>query len=316
MYGSAAAGMMLGGDQTGWLAYDGVAGRASASVGYALTRLVVIEAHGAAALFGSSRRDGSLFEAGGGARLDARLPFGRARWSPWAHVDLGITGGKYRPALDLGMALYFDLSRSWALGPVAQYGRVFQPDGDSDSTDANYFTGGVGFAWRPASDADPPVQAPRAPRAFATSGASPATPTTPPRNVDPSPEVLLLVEQATGSLSSEVEMIPPILFEFDSVAMIPCGEAALYYARDAVNAADGPVVVEGHADGTGDETYNVDLARRRAEYVRDWLGRHGVRSERMRVEVFGETQRLAEESDDAQRQINRRVIIRLEETPR
>lgn len=316
VYASAAAGMMLGGDQLGYLGYDGIAGRASGAVGYALSEIVVLEAHAAAALFGSSGRDGSLFELGGGGRLDVRLPFGRARWSPWAHVDLGITGRKYRPALDLGMALFFDLSPSWALGPIVQYGRVIQPDGPEYSTDANYFTGGLGVAWRPAPARTAVAAAPRRLLSFEPATTERATRTpSPPRNVEPSPEVLLLVEKATGSLTSEVDMIPPILFEFDSVAMIPCGEASLYYARDAVKAARGPVVIEGHADGTGDEPYNVALARRRAEYVRDWLARHGVQAGRMRVEVYGEARQLAEESDGAQRQINRRVIIRLLEPP-
>lgn len=305
---------MLGGDQIGWLGYDGLAGRASGAVGHALSEIVVLEGHAAGAIFGSSGRDGSLFELGGGGRLDVRLPFGRARWSPWAHVDLGLTGREYRPALDLGMALYFDLSPSWAIGPIVQYGRVIQPDAAGYSTDANYFTGGIGLAWRPAPARAAAAAVPRR-LVFVRRDTTQARAPTPPRNVDPSPEVLLLVERATGSLSSEVEMIPPILFEFDSVAMIPCGEAALYYARDAVEATDGPVVIEGHADGVGDEAYNVELARRRAEYVRDWLARHGVRPERMRVEVYGEARRLAEESDGAQRQINRRVIIRLQEKP-
>lgn len=304
---------MLGGDQAGWLGYDGVAGRASGAVGYALTEIAVLEGHLAAALFSSSGRDGSLFELGGGGRLDVRLPFGRARWSPWAHLDLGLTGREYRPALDLGMALFFDLSPSWAIGPVVQYGRVIQPDGPEYSTDANYFTGGLGLAWRPAPARAPVAAAPR--RLLSFQRVTTRAPPAPPRNVEPSPEVLLLVEQATGSLSSEVDMIPPILFEFNSVVMIPCGEAALYYARDAVKAAPGPVVIEGHADGTGDDAYNVDLARRRAEYVRDWLARHGAAADRMRVEVYGETRQLADESDDAQRQINRRVIIRLLEKP-
>lgn len=313
LFASGAAGIVLGGDQLDWLAYDGIIGRVGAAVGYALEPgLFVLELTGAAAVFGSSGRDGSLFDAGGGVRLDVPVPLGRARWNPWAHVDLGITGGKYRPAVDLGMALLFDLSASWALGPVGQYGRVIQPDGDRYSTDANYFTGGIGVAWRP-EPARKPAQP--APRRLIVTHHERTRETEPPPTVAPSPEVLLLVEKAAGSLASEVDMIPPILFEFDSVTMIPCGEAALYYARDAVQAATGPVVLEGHADGVGEEDYNVDLAQRRAEYVRDWLVRHGVARERLRVEVYGEAKRLADETDDSRRQINRRVIIRLEQTP-
>jgi len=80
-----------------------------------------------------------------------------------------------------------------------------------------------------------------------------------------------------------------------------------------IKAHEGPVVVEGHADGTGDDDYNLALAQRPAEVGRDWLVAQGIDAARLKVVSFGEKEHLTDETDDSRRQINRRVIIRLED---
>jgi outer membrane protein OmpA-like peptidoglycan-associated protein len=67
------------------------------------------------------------------------------------------------------------------------------------------------------------------------------------------------------------------------------------------------ILVEGHTDSKGSESYNQQLSERRAQAVRDALVNRGVDSHRLRVIGYGESQPIS--SDDA---MNRRVELRIE----
>lgn len=70
------------------------------------------------------------------------------------------------------------------------------------------------------------------------------------------------------------------------------------------------LMIEGHTDATGDFDHNMDLSRRRAESVKQWLvERHGVAATRLRTIGLGPTQPKAPNADDAGRQQNRRVEL-------
>lgn len=51
---------------------------------------------------------------------------------------------------------------------------------------------------------------------------------------------------------------------------------------------DDHLVIEGHADSTGPDDYNADLAARRAQIVRDHLTASGVAADRIVLAVYGE----------------------------
>ena len=67
--------------------------------------------------------------------------------------------------------------------------------------------------------------------------------------------------------------------------------------------------IRGFADRAGTEAYNLDLSRRRAEAVRDYLLSVGVPRDRIGIAFFGETARLvdADELDGN----NRAVTVEL-----
>jgi outer membrane protein OmpA-like peptidoglycan-associated protein len=69
------------------------------------------------------------------------------------------------------------------------------------------------------------------------------------------------------------------------------------------------VLIEGHTDSRGSDSYNEELSRRRALAVSDALAAHGI--DRSRVEAIGkgETLPVASNDDAAGRQQNRRVEI-------
>lgn len=310
---------MISEDQLGYLGYDGVGGRTWMTMGAAVTTLLVVEAHAAASVFGSGGQDGGLLELGGGARLDVVTPMQRVRLSPAAHLNLGLTGDQVRPTLSVEAAILIDLSGGWSLGPNFQYGQVFQPDQEGNSSDARYVTVGLAAGYRPtesrAAKRVSPAGAVRVSSAKHVEHHGPRAPAAPETTAEPSAELLVLIESAMAPLLDESTLLPPVLFLHDSSEFIPCGEASLFYVRDAINERRGGVLVEGHADTSGDDGYNLDLAQRRAEVVRDWLITHGVASARLQVKSRGESTTLTPDSDASRRQINRRVVIHFGDEP-
>eukprot|EP00933_Yihiella_yeosuensis_P027301 TRINITY_DN21178_c0_g1_i1.p1 TRINITY_DN21178_c0_g1~~TRINITY_DN21178_c0_g1_i1.p1 ORF type:complete len:218 (+),score=0.53 TRINITY_DN21178_c0_g1_i1:65-718(+) len=69
------------------------------------------------------------------------------------------------------------------------------------------------------------------------------------------------------------------------------------------------VNVVGHADSTGDATYNQRLSERRASSTAGELIARGVLRDRLYVAGMGESQPIADNSTDAGRAANRRVEI-------
>lgn len=65
--------------------------------------------------------------------------------------------------------------------------------------------------------------------------------------------------------------------------------------------------IEGHTDDRGNDAYNMDLSARRANSVLRWLIEHGVESDRLISEGFGETRPIASNRSAEGRQQNRRV---------
>ena len=78
------------------------------------------------------------------------------------------------------------------------------------------------------------------------------------------------------------------------------------------------VLIEGYADAVGSESFNLRLARARAEAVRDYLVESGVAADRLRVVGRGEIEPLApnardDGSDNPEgRAMNRRVELSVE----
>lgn len=67
------------------------------------------------------------------------------------------------------------------------------------------------------------------------------------------------------------------------------------------------ISITGHTDSVGGTDYNMDLSRRRAGAVADYLAQRNVQRNRMVVEGRGETQPIADNGTEAGRAQNRRV---------
>ena len=70
---------------------------------------------------------------------------------------------------------------------------------------------------------------------------------------------------------------------------------------------DSTITVVGHTDSMGDAQANLDLSRRRAAAVADYLSQRGIQRNRIVAEGRGEAEPIADNATEAGRSQNRRV---------
>ena len=73
--------------------------------------------------------------------------------------------------------------------------------------------------------------------------------------------------------------------------------------------ADTNILLAGHTDSTGSEEYNLELSKRRADSVANYLVAQQVNSARFTTDGYGESQPVATNDTDAGRSLNRRVEV-------
>lgn len=113
-----------------------------------------------------------------------------------------------------------------------------------------------------------------------------------------------------------------VLFDFDKAEIKPEAERTLDQVGTVIGQfPEGKVLIEGHTDSKGSPDINLELSRRRAEAVKDWLvKKKDVPESVITTRGFGETKPVAPDknpdgSDNPQgRQQNRRVEITVEKT--
>jgi OOP family OmpA-OmpF porin len=71
--------------------------------------------------------------------------------------------------------------------------------------------------------------------------------------------------------------------------------------------------VEGHTDNRGPDAFNMRLSQSRAQAVVAWLIEHGIASDRLLAQGFGETRPIDKNSSEDGRQRNRRVQFMIQE---
>jgi outer membrane protein OmpA-like peptidoglycan-associated protein len=67
------------------------------------------------------------------------------------------------------------------------------------------------------------------------------------------------------------------------------------------------LLVEGHTDDKGADSYNLSLSERRAQAVGNYLKNNGISASRLTINWYGEAQPKVENVNDANRAENRRV---------
>lgn len=69
------------------------------------------------------------------------------------------------------------------------------------------------------------------------------------------------------------------------------------------------ILVVGHTDDVGSDSYNMSLSERRAQAVKDFAVANGVSSSRINISGKGESEPIADNTTEAGRSQNRRVEI-------
>ncbi|MBE7179582.1 MAG: OmpA family protein, partial [Mucilaginibacter polytrichastri] len=72
---------------------------------------------------------------------------------------------------------------------------------------------------------------------------------------------------------------------------------------------DTDILIVGHTDGVGSDSYNMDLSQRRAKSVKSLVVADGVKGSRLRTEGRGKTEPIGDNATSAGRAQNRRVEI-------
>lgn len=107
-----------------------------------------------------------------------------------------------------------------------------------------------------------------------------------------------------------VTMRNEILFDYNSAALRSSSRDELREMASVFNEyRDTTIVVQGHADSTGSESYNQRLSERRANSVSGYIEDLGVRGSRIDAMGFGESKPRASNASASGRQQNRRVEI-------
>lgn len=101
-----------------------------------------------------------------------------------------------------------------------------------------------------------------------------------------------------------------LLFGLDSAVVRPAAQTNLRnLATNLDKYPDTDLLIVGHTDSTGTESYNLALSRRRAMAVADYLAAQGVARTRLRMDGRGELEPVASNATEDGRQQNRRVEV-------
>lgn len=115
-----------------------------------------------------------------------------------------------------------------------------------------------------------------------------------------------------------IELPGDILFDFDKWTIREDAEETLSKVGEIICTFQYPVAIIGHTDSKGTEAYNLELSKKRAEAVKQWLvSQAGIDPSRIETTGKGESEPIApntnpDGSDNPEgRQKNRRVEIRI-----
>lgn len=101
-----------------------------------------------------------------------------------------------------------------------------------------------------------------------------------------------------------------LLFETNSAGLQGATKSNLDNLSKTLNKYDDTsVLIEGHTDNTGEDSYNQGLSVKRANSVESYLTSKGVKASRITTRGYGETQPLATNDTNAGREQNRRVEV-------
>ncbi len=103
-----------------------------------------------------------------------------------------------------------------------------------------------------------------------------------------------------------------VTFAVDSTTISPSFQATLDQIAASMQQYPNSLIdVMGHTDSTGSDSYNLDLSKRRADAVANYLVMRGVSRARIETIGYGERYPVADNTTESGRARNRRVEIKI-----
>src|SRR5688572_32856508 len=101
-----------------------------------------------------------------------------------------------------------------------------------------------------------------------------------------------------------------LLYDYDSDVVKPTARANLTDLSNSLRRyPDTEVLIVGHTDADGSESYNMNLSQRRADAARNFLVSQGIPADRIRTQALGESEPVSDNSSEAGKALNRRVEV-------
>ncbi len=101
-----------------------------------------------------------------------------------------------------------------------------------------------------------------------------------------------------------------LLYPFDSDQLLPEGRTNLNNLAESLREyPETEVLIIGHTDSTGSDSYNQGLSERRASSAANLLATYGIPRDRVRTMGRGETEPIADNATEWGQQQNRRVEV-------
>jgi OmpA-OmpF porin, OOP family len=103
-----------------------------------------------------------------------------------------------------------------------------------------------------------------------------------------------------------------INFELARAVIKPDSYETLVKIKDIINGCpDAKLEIGGHTDSDGDDASNQMLSDARANAVRDWLVKVGIKADAILAKGYGESSPLAANDTNGNKAKNRRIEFRL-----
>jgi outer membrane protein OmpA-like peptidoglycan-associated protein len=127
--------------------------------------------------------------------------------------------------------------------------------------------------------------------------------------------LLLFVSFSFGEDSlSDRSILHGISFETGSAVLLDSSDQALDTLFSELKTKQTrKLTIEDYTDSTGSYRNNLELSRRRAQAIADWLAERGIAHSRLKVVGYGSSRPIADNSTSQGRERNRRIeIVRVE----
>lgn len=119
------------------------------------------------------------------------------------------------------------------------------------------------------------------------------------------------VVNAQGCPVAEAYILKGVHFENDSAVLDDDAKKTLDEVAATLNKESTKAEVAGYTDNVATPSYNLNLSEQRANAVRDYLVSKGVAADRLSARGYGEANPRESNDNDAGREANRRVEIRV-----